>query len=132
MKQVYFKKLDPRAQIPEYMTPNSAGMDLSVLLIDDEKWIGGAQTIKTGGDRRAAALGLMVVSHPDIFDFIRAKRVDGILSNFNLSVGVTEEFLDAVEHDTDWDLRFNHKLYSTVKARDIWDNMMDYMIEYGD
>jgi ribonucleoside-diphosphate reductase alpha chain len=93
---------------------------------------GGAQTIKTGGDRRAAALGLMVVSHPDIFEFIRAKRVDGMLSNFNLSVGITEEFLDAVEHDTEWDLRFNHKLYSTVKARDIWDTMMDYMIKYGD
>lgn len=93
---------------------------------------GGAQTIKTGGDRRAAALGLMVVSHPDIFKFIEAKRIDGLLSNFNLSVGVTEDFLDAVEHNDRWDLRFNHKLYRTVQARDIWDQIMDYMIKYGD
>jgi len=93
---------------------------------------GGAQTIKTGGDRRAAALGLMVVSHPDIFNFIGAKRVDGLLSNFNLSVGITEAFLDAVEEDADWDLRFNHKIYNTVKARKLWDLMMEYMIEHGD
>jgi ribonucleoside-diphosphate reductase alpha chain len=93
---------------------------------------GGAQTIKTGGDRRAAALALMVASHPDIFNFIRAKRIDGLLSNFNLSVGVTEEFLDAVEHDKEWELRFNYKVYSTIKARDLWDTMMDYMIQYGD
>jgi dUTP pyrophosphatase len=39
MKNVYFKKLDPQAQIPEYQTPNSAGMDLHVLLLDDDKWI---------------------------------------------------------------------------------------------
>jgi ribonucleoside-diphosphate reductase alpha chain len=93
---------------------------------------GGAQTIKTGGDRRAAALGLMVVSHPDIFNFIGAKRIDGLLSNFNLSVGITEAFLDAVEEDADWDLRFNHKIYNTVKARTLWDLMMQYMIEHGD
>lgn len=93
---------------------------------------GGAQTIKTGGDRRAAALGLMIVSHPDIVNFIQAKRVDGLLSNFNLSVGITDEFLDAVEQNKDWELKFNHKLYETVKARDIWDMMMEYMIEHGD
>lgn len=93
---------------------------------------GGAQTIKTGGDRRAAALALMVVSHPDIFKFIEAKRVDGLLQNFNLSVGITEDFLDAVEQNLDWDLRFNHKLYQTVKARDLWDRMMEYMIQHGD
>jgi len=93
---------------------------------------GGAQTIKTGGDRRAAALGLMVVSHPDIFKFIGAKRQDGLLSNFNLSVGITEEFLDAVEQDKDWDLRFNHKLYNTIKARALWNLMMEYMVQHGD
>jgi dUTP pyrophosphatase len=50
MKTVYFKKLDPRAQIPEYMTPNSAGMDLRVLLNDDEKWIRNGELVmlKTG------------------------------------------------------------------------------------
>ncbi len=93
---------------------------------------GGAQTIKTGGDRRAAALGLMVVSHPDIYKFIGAKRIDGLLENFNLSVGITEDFLDAVEQDDDWDLRFNHKKYDTVKARELWDHIMNYMILYGD
>lgn len=93
---------------------------------------GGAQTIKTGGDRRAAALGLMIVSHPDIIKFIKAKRVDGALENFNLSVGITESFLDAVEQGKDWDLKFNHKVYQTLPAHEIWDLMMEYMIKYGD
>lgn len=93
---------------------------------------GGAQTIKTGGDRRAAALGLMVVSHPDIINFIKAKRIDGTLENFNLSVGVTDEFLDAVEQNLDWDLKFNHKVYTTIPAREVWDMIMDHMIKYGD
>ena len=93
---------------------------------------GGAETIKTGGDRRAAALGLMKVNHPDIYKFIEAKRIDGLLKNFNLSVGITDDFLDAVEQNDKWDLRFNHKLYDTVKARELWDHIMNYMIEYGD
>jgi ribonucleoside-diphosphate reductase alpha chain len=92
----------------------------------------GAQTIKTGGDRRAAALGLLIVSHPEIVNWIKAKRIDGMLSNFNLSVGVTDAFLDAVEQNKEWELKFNHKVYETVQARDIWNLMMDYMITHGD
>lgn len=91
-----------------------------------------AQTIKTGGARRAAALALMIASHPDIFKFINSKTVDGLLNNFNISVGVTEDFLDAVETDSNWDLHFNRKVYNTVRARDLWDLMMDNAVKYAE
>jgi len=91
-----------------------------------------AETIKTGGSRRAAALALMKVSHPDIFKFINAKVQDGLLNNFNISAGVTEQFLDAVETDGDWDLRFNRKIYRTIKAKELWDLLMHNAIHYAE
>ena len=91
-----------------------------------------AQTIKTGGSRRAAALALMKVSHPDIFKFINSKTQDGLLNNFNISVGVTEEFLDAVETDSKWELRFNRIPYQTGKARDLWNLIMHNMVNYAE
>ena len=92
----------------------------------------GANTVKTGGDRRAAALGLMLVSHPNIVEYIQVKRTDGVLQNFNLSVAITEDFLDAVEHNRDWHLTFNHKRYKTIKARELWNMIMEYMVKHGD
>jgi ribonucleoside-diphosphate reductase alpha chain len=91
-----------------------------------------AETIKTGGSRRAAALALMKVSHPDIYKFINAKIKDGKLNNFNISVGVTEEFLDAVETNSKWDLRFNRKVYDTVNARDLWATLMVNAVKYAE
>jgi ribonucleoside-diphosphate reductase alpha chain len=91
-----------------------------------------AETIKTGGSRRAAALALMKVSHPDIFKFINAKIRDGVLNNFNISAAVTEDFLDAVETNSDWDLRFNRKIYETIKARDLWNLIMENMVKYAE
>jgi ribonucleoside-diphosphate reductase alpha chain len=91
-----------------------------------------AETIKTGGARRAAALALMKVTHPDIFKFINAKIKDGILNNFNISAAVTEEFLDAVETDSSWDLRFNRKIYRTIQGRELWDLIMHNMVKYAE
>jgi len=94
------------------------------------KWANaGADCIKTGGSRRAAALSMMLVSHPDIIEFINAKLVEGALSNFNISVGVTEQFLEAVEADAPWDLQWQHKVWNTVKARDIWDLILTNMVK---
>jgi len=91
-----------------------------------------AQCIKTGGARRAAALALMKASHPDIFKFVNSKVVDGLLNNFNISVGVTEEFLDAVETGGNWDLQFNRKVYKTIKARELWDLLMQNAVRYAE
>ena len=93
------------------------------------KWANaGANCIKTGGSRRAAALAMMNVSHPDIIKFINAKLVDGELNCFNISVGVVEEFLEAVEADENWDLKWKTKVWETVKARDIWNLILENMV----
>jgi ribonucleoside-diphosphate reductase alpha chain len=91
-----------------------------------------ACTIETGGSRRSGCLGLCRISHPEIYEFLDAKRKDGQLSYFNLSVGITKSFLNAVEQDIDWDLTFAGQTVKTVKARDLWDKLMDSNINYGD
>ena len=97
------------------------------------KWANaGANCIKTGGSRRAAAIAMMNVDHPDIIKFINAKLVEGELNCFNISAAVTEEFLQAVEADDTWDLKWKTKVWCTVKARDIWDLILKNMVKCGE
>ena len=63
-------------------------------------------TVSSAGGRRGAQMGTFDVSHPDVKDFIRAKREDGRLRQFNLSLLITDGFMDAVQHDTDWPMVF--------------------------
>jgi ribonucleoside-diphosphate reductase alpha chain len=63
-------------------------------------------TVSSAGGRRGAQMATFDVSHPDVFDFVRAKREDGRLRQFNLSLLITEEFITAVRADGDWDLIF--------------------------
>jgi len=91
-----------------------------------------SKVIESGGSRRAAALASLNISHPDIFDFIDAKLVDGRISSFNISVEVNNDFLDAVSEDKDWNLEFGGKFYKTVKAREIWDKIILNMIEHAE
>jgi ribonucleoside-diphosphate reductase alpha chain len=81
-----------------------------------------AKIIQTGGARRAAHICIMNVDHPDIEEFITCKQGDtnGVLTQFNISVGITDAFIDAVEKDLDWDLKFEGKVYKTVKAKDLY------------
>lgn len=87
-----------------------------------------ANTIESGGSRRAAALACMNVSHPDILEFIDAKMTHGKLSHYNISVAVTEDFLTAVEADDMWQFKFAQQFYGEVKAREIWDKIIDNMV----
>ena len=88
--------------------------------------------IESGGARRAAALASLSVSHPDIFDFIDAKIEHGKISQFNISVEVNNYFIDCVQKDLDWILEFNGKKYKTVKAREIWDKIIENMIKHAE
>lgn len=63
-------------------------------------------TVSSAGGRRGAQMATFDISHPDVLDFIRAKREDGRLRQFNLSLLITDEFMDAVIKDTDWKLVF--------------------------
>ena len=63
-------------------------------------------TVSSAGGRRGAQMATFDVGHPDVMDFIRAKREDGRLRQFNLSLLITSEFMDAVKNDADWKLAF--------------------------
>ena len=87
-----------------------------------------AETVESGGSRRAAALASLEVSHPEIIDFIDAKSTDGQLSHFNISVVVNGDFLEAVESNKDWKFTFNSKEHGEMPARKIWDKIVTNMV----
>ncbi len=87
-------------------------------------WDAMCRTIMSAGSRRGAMMATLAIDHPDIETFIDAKRERGRLSNFNLSVLVSDAFMDAVKADSDWNLKFGGKVHRTVKARDLWDRIM--------
>jgi ribonucleoside-diphosphate reductase alpha chain len=81
-------------------------------------------TIVSAGHRRGAMMSVLRVDHPDIEEFIRAKKDSTTLTNFNVSVGVTDEFMDCVAKDKMFDLKFDGRVYNTVNAKALWDEIM--------
>src|ERR1700759_4450532 len=100
------------------------GADASGPVSFMDVWDAMCRTIMSAGSRRGAMMATLRVDHPDIEDFITAKRTPGRLSNFNLSVLVSDAFMAAVKADGDWNLEFGGKVYRTLKARALWDTIM--------
>jgi len=82
------------------------------------------KTIASAGHRRGAQMGVLRVDHPDIEEFIKAKNNSTTLTQFNVSVGITDAFMDAVIHDKMFDLTFEGRRYKTVRARYLWDEIL--------
>lgn len=87
-------------------------------------WDAMCNTIKSAGHRRGAMMGVLRVDHPDIEEFITCKQQAGFLTNFNISVAITDAFMTAVKLDTNFDLVFEGAVYKTVKARYLWNKIM--------
>ena len=83
-----------------------------------------AGILSQSGNRRGALMGILPCTHPDIETFIHAKQNSDQLNNFNISVTVTDEFLWAVEYDTSFDLKFDGRVYKTVSAKALWDEII--------
>ena len=90
--------------------------------------------IAQGGTRRGANMGVLRVSHPDIYDFITCKTEEGSVTNFNISVALTDEFMQAVKEDKDFDLVNPHdgKVAKTVKARELFDKIIEQAYKNGE
>ncbi|WP_439563146.1 adenosylcobalamin-dependent ribonucleoside-diphosphate reductase [Roseinatronobacter sp.] len=95
-------------------------------------WDAMCRTIMSAGSRRGAMMATMRCDHPDIEDFISAKQDSARLRMFNLSVLVTDAFMDAVKADAAWDLQFDGRIYHTVQARDLWNRIMQATYDYAE
>jgi len=117
---------------PKGALVKGVGADASGPVSFMEVWDAMCRTIMSAGSRRGAMMATLACDHPDIEDFIDAKRESGRLTMFNLSVLVTDTFMEAVTRDADWDLKFDGKIYRTVKARELWDRITRATYEYAE
>ena len=95
-------------------------------------WDSMCRTIMSAGSRRGAMMATMRCDHPDIEDFIAAKSDPARLRMFNLSVLATDPFMEAVKADRGWDLVFGDKVWKTVRARDLWNRIMESTFDYAE
>lgn len=89
-----------------------------------ELWDAMCRTTMSAGSRRGAMMATLRDDHPDIEEFIDAKATPGRLTNFNLSVLVSDRFMAAVAADAGWDLQFEGKVYKRLPARALWQRIM--------
>lgn len=90
--------------------------------------------IKQGGKRRGANMGILNIDHPDIEEFIELKNTEGVLSNFNISVGISKAFMEAVESNALWELKhpISRKSVKTIAARELWNKIISNAWQSGD
>ena len=90
--------------------------------------------VKQGGKRRGANMGMLRVDHPDIIEFINAKEGEGAFRNFNLSVAVTDRFMEALAADGSYELinPKNKKATGALRAREVWDKIAHMAWKTGD
>ena len=124
---VDFSSLRPRGS-----NVKSIGADASGPVSFMDVWDSMCRTIMSAGARRGAMMATLRADHPDIESFVDAKSVQGKLTNFNLSVLVPDTLVDAVEGDRDWDLKFDGKIYRTIRARDLWDRIMQATYSFAE
>lgn len=114
-----FSTLRPRGALIKSLDTRSSGPIAFMDIFDAI-----CKTIASAGHRRGAQMGVLRVDHPDIEEFIKVKNNDNRLTQFNISVGVTDEFMKAVQGNTMFNLRFDGIVYKQVNARALWNEIL--------
>ncbi|MEM9845997.1 MAG: adenosylcobalamin-dependent ribonucleoside-diphosphate reductase, partial [Pseudomonadota bacterium] len=122
-----FSTLRPRGAEVKGVAADASG-PLSFM----DVWDAMCRTIMSAGSRRGAMMATMRCDHPDVEDFIAVKSDAARLRMFNLSVLVTDAFMEAVKADTAWELKFGDKVYKTVEARDLWNRIMQATYDFAE
>lgn len=117
---------------PKGAPVKGVGADASGPLSFMDVWDSMCKTIMSAGSRRGAMMATMRCDHPDIEAFIDAKQEPGRLRMFNLSVLVTDAFMEAVRQDQAWELTFNGVVYKSLPARALWDKIMRATYAYAE
>ena len=116
-----FSRIRPRGDLIKSLDSRSSGPVPFMGIFDAV-----CQTIASSGHRRGAQMAVFRVDHPDIREFVRAKRNSDKLTGFNISVGVTDKFMDALTGDDDsFELEFEGKVYETISASELWEEIME-------
>lgn len=117
---------------PKGAQVKGVGADASGPLSFMDVWDSMCRTIMSAGSRRGAMMATLRCDHPDIEAFVEAKQEPGRLRMFNLSVLVTDPFMQAVKDDAPWDLVFEGMVYRTIAARELWDKIMQATYAYAE
>ena len=117
---------------PKGASVKGVSADASGPLSFMDVWDAMCRTIMSAGSRRGAMMATMRCDHPDIEAFIAAKSDPARLRMFNMSVLVTDDFMEAVKADGPWDLVFDGKVFRTVQALDLWNRIMQATFDYAE
>lgn len=122
-----FSTIRPRGAVVKGVAADASG-PLSFM----DVWDAMCRTIMSAGSRRGAMMATMRCDHPDVEQFITAKQDSARLRMFNLSVLITDDFMEAVRADGPWELTFDGRVYSTVQARDLWNRIMKATYDFAE
>ena len=125
-----FSKLRPKGDVVTKSTGGFATGPVSFMKVFDIA----TRQVMQGGKKRGANMGILNVDHPDILDFISAKSERGEIENFNISVGVTDDFMKAVDQDTQWHLRNQRtgEIVQSMQARTLMSQLVSMAWRTGD
>ena len=122
-----FSDLRPNGDLIRSLDSRSSG-PVSFMGIYDSV----CKTVASAGHRRGAQMAVLRVDHPDIEEFVEAKTNNYNLTNFNISVGVTDKFMDAVQREGTFDLVFNGRTHKTIDAKALWNKILRATWDYAE